>query len=44
MKRSMMQVYVKDSVKAVELYQKAFDAPLVCAFPGDDGMYYHSEA
>lgn len=43
MLRSMMQVYVEDSVKAVELYQKAFDAKLLCAYPGDDGMYYHSE-
>jgi PhnB protein len=39
----MMQVYAEGSDKAVELYQKAFDAALVAAFPAEDGTYYHSE-
>ena len=43
MKRSMMQVYVTGSDKAVPLYQKAFDATLVAAYPNDDGTYYHAE-
>lgn len=29
MLRSMMQVYVKGSAEAVQLYQKAFDAKLI---------------
>lgn len=43
MKRSMMQVYVQGSDKAVPLYQKAFDANLVCAYPNEDGTFAHSE-
>ena len=31
MLRSMMQVFVKNSTEAVALYQKAFDAELLCA-------------
>lgn len=38
-----MQVYVEGSDKAVELYKKAFNAELVCAYPGDAGTFYHSE-
>jgi len=36
MHRSMMQVYVKESNKAFEFYQKAFDAK-------DAGRYYNSD-
>lgn len=43
MLRSMMQVFVKGSIEAVELYQKAFNAELLCAYPNDDGGYMHSE-
>lgn len=43
MERSMMQVYVKGSDKAVALYQKAFDAKLVSSYPNPDGTFYHSE-
>ena len=43
MKRSMMQVYVKDSLEAVALYQKAFDAKLVVGYFNDDGTYMHAE-
>lgn len=43
MQRSMMQVYVHGSDKAVALYQKAFDAEIMCAYPSDDGTYYHAE-
>lgn len=42
-KRSMLQVYVTGSDKAVALYQRAFDAKLLCAYPSDEGTYYHSE-
>ena len=43
MHRSMMQVYVKRSDKALEFYQEAFDAKVMCAYPNDDGTYMHSE-
>lgn len=43
MKRSMMQVYVKGSVDAVELYIKAFDAALGFNVKSPDGTFYHSE-
>ena len=39
----MFQVYVRGSEKAVEFYQKAFGAKLVCAYPNDDGTYMHAE-
>lgn len=39
----MMQAYVKGSVAAVALYQKAFDAKLTCEYKHEDGSYYHSE-
>ena len=41
--RSMMQTYVKGSVEAVALYQKAFDAQLISEYKHEDGSYYHSE-
>lgn len=43
MYRSMMQVYVKESDKAVEFYQKVFDAKLVSAYQNEDGTYMHAE-
>ena len=41
--RSMMQMYVKGSVEAVELYRKAFNAELLCAYMYENGNYMHSE-
>lgn len=41
--RSMMQVYVKGSVEAVQLYQKAFAAKLVSEQKNNDGTYLHAE-
>jgi PhnB protein len=43
MYRSMMQVFVRGSDKAAELYQKAFHAEMVASFPHDDGTYMHAE-
>ncbi|SCY55859.1 PhnB protein [Alkaliphilus peptidifermentans DSM 18978] len=39
----MMQVYVKGSTEAVQLYQKAFDAKLISEYKNDDGSYMHAE-
>lgn len=43
MLRSMMQVYVKGSIEAVTLYQKAFNADILAVYPNDNGGYMHSE-
>ena len=43
MKRTLLQVYVKDSIQAVALYQQAFDASLGYHVKNKDGTYYHSE-
>jgi len=43
MKRSMMQMYVKNSVEAVELYQKAFRATIGNVYRNPDGSYMHAE-
>lgn len=43
MKRSMMQVYVKGSQEAVELYLKAFNGTLGYNVKSPDGTFYHSE-
>jgi len=43
MYRSMMQVYVKESNKALEFYQKAFDAKVMGIYPNEDGTLAHSE-
>lgn len=43
MVRSMMQVYVKGSVEAVNAYQKAFDAEILGLYPDESGGYMHSE-
>jgi len=39
----MMQVYVKGSVEAVQLYQRAFDAKLISEHKNEDGSYLHAE-
>ena len=43
MNRSMMQVFVRESDKALEFYRKAFDAKVLCSYPGSDGLIMHSE-
>ena len=43
MYRSMMQVFVKESDKALEFYQKAFDAKVLCCYPDSDGLIMHAE-
>ncbi len=44
MLRSMMQVYIKDSEAALELYRRAFDAEVCCAYPHEDRKgYMHAE-
>ena len=43
MKRSMMQVYVKNSSHALLFYQEAFNAEVLCQYPNKDGSLMHSE-
>lgn len=43
MERTLMQVYVRGSAEAVELYQKAFDADLGFNVKAENGSFYHSE-
>ena len=43
MERSMMQVFVKGSGKAIEFYKKAFNAKMLCTYPNSDGTLIHSE-
>ena len=43
MYRSMMQVYVKESDKALDFYQKAFDAKVVADHRHEDGTVAHAE-
>ena len=43
MHRSMMQVFVKESHKAFEFYQRAFDAQVVCRHSNADGTLAHAE-
>ncbi|HOJ10904.1 MAG TPA: VOC family protein [Clostridiales bacterium] len=43
MKRSMMQVFVKGSKEALELYRKGFDTEVLCTYPDDNGGYMHTE-
>ncbi|MCH4886824.1 VOC family protein [Acidaminobacter sp. JC074] len=42
MKRILLQGYVKDSVKAVDMYKKAFDAQIVSEYM-EEGVYFHVE-
>lgn len=43
MYRSMMQVFVKESDKALEFYRDAFDAKVLCCYPNSDGLILHAE-
>ncbi|NLA77372.1 MAG: VOC family protein [Clostridiales bacterium] len=43
MYRSMMQVFVKGSKEAFELYKNAFNAEVLCAYDDGNGGYMHSE-
>jgi PhnB protein len=43
MNRSMMQVFVKESDKALEFYRNAFDAKVLCSYPDSEGLLMHSE-
>ena len=43
MKRSLMQIYVTGSDKAIIFYQEAFDASVVSSYPNDDGTFMHAE-
>ena len=43
MKRIMIQVYVRGSIEAVELYQQAFNATLKSDIRNDDGTFLHAE-
>ncbi len=43
MKRSMMQIYTKGSVEAVEQYMQAFDAKLGYHIKSADNTFYHAE-
>ena len=43
MYRSMMQIYIKNSEQALEFYQKAFDAKLLCDHRHENGTVAHAE-
>ncbi len=43
MLRTLMQIYVKGSVEAVDTYQRAFNAEILGLYPDDNGGYMHSE-
>ena len=43
MKRSMMGIYVKGSIEALEFYKKAFDAKVGDIYTNSDGTYMHAE-
>lgn len=43
MYRGVMQVFVKDSKEALQLYKKAFNAEILCEYKMDDGNYMHAE-
>ena len=38
-----MQVFVKESAKALEFYRQAFDAAVLCCYPDSDGAIMHAE-
>lgn len=38
-----MQIFVKESDKALEFYQNVFDAKVLCSYPDSDGLIMHSE-
>ncbi len=44
MKRSMMQVFVKESFEALRLYKQAFDGEILCEYSHENGNgYMHAE-
>lgn len=43
MYRSIMQVFVKESNKALEFYRNVFDAKVLCNYPNSDGTILYSE-
>lgn len=43
MKRSLMQIYVEGSDKAISFYQRAFDATILASYPNEDGTFMHVE-
>ena len=43
MYRSMMQVYIKDSIQAIPFYQEAFDAKVLCDHRHENGTIAHAE-
>ncbi|MBE5867798.1 MAG: hypothetical protein E7293_02415 [Lachnospiraceae bacterium] len=43
MLRTLMQIYVKGSVEAVDIYQKAFNEEILGLYADDNGGYLHSE-
>lgn len=43
MKRSMLQIYVKGSDKALPFYKEAFDAEVISSYPNENGTYCHAE-
>ena len=43
MKRSLMQVYIKNSAEAVQFYHDAFDAKVLCDHRQGNGAVAHAE-
>lgn len=43
MKKSMMQIYARNSAEALAVYQRAFDAPIGVDFRNPDGSCAHVE-
>ena len=43
LKRSMMQIYIKNSAQALEFYKQAFVAEVVSYLPNEDGTLLHAE-
>jgi len=43
MKRTLMQLHIKNSAEAAAMYCEAFDAPMVVYGTYDDGNYMHAE-
>ncbi|MCL2095759.1 MAG: VOC family protein [Oscillospiraceae bacterium] len=43
MYRSMMQIYIKNSEQALEFYQNAFNAKLICDHRHENGSVAHAE-
>lgn len=43
MNRSMLQIFVKGSDKALEFYRNVFDAKVLCTYSNSDGTLMYSE-